>query len=119
PWSAHPCLPTLKTLDAARPLRSTGVTRFLATTSLAATVSPSVDFPVSPVIRLSCSIDDSMGRGRFLQLPDMSVSPCCPSPPRRSGRLSRAAHSLAGSLRPTPQGSASGVLFLRGHHWVH
>jgi hypothetical protein len=52
--------------------------RFVATPGLAATVSPSADFPGVPVIRLTCSTDCSMGRGRFLQLLDMPLSPCCP-----------------------------------------
>src|SRR5438552_11812045 len=30
---------------------------------------------------LPCSTDFSMGRGRFLQLLDMSLSPCCPYHP--------------------------------------
>jgi hypothetical protein len=30
-----------------------------------------------------CSTDFSMGRGRFLQLLDMSLSPCCPYHPAR------------------------------------
>jgi hypothetical protein len=34
---------------------------FIATTDLAVTVSPAVDFPVVPVIRLRCSIGFSMG----------------------------------------------------------
>ena len=42
--------------------------RFIATTNLAATVSPSVDFPVAPVIPPRFSTDFSMGRGRLLQL---------------------------------------------------
>src|SRR5262245_16442394 len=46
---------------------------FIATTDLAVTVSPAVDFPVVPVIRLRCSIDFSMGRGRLLQLLSMSL----------------------------------------------
>src|ERR1700746_358325 len=41
---------------------------FAATTDLAVTVSSAVDFPVVPVIRPRCSIDFSVGRGRFLQL---------------------------------------------------
>jgi hypothetical protein len=51
---------------------------FFATTSLAAAVSSSADFPEMPVIRLTCSTDFAMGRGRFLQLLSVSLSPCCP-----------------------------------------
>ncbi len=41
----------------------------------------STDFLVSPVIRLPCSADFSTGRGGFLQLLSMSLSPCCPYHP--------------------------------------
>jgi hypothetical protein len=51
---------------------------FIATTDLAVTVSLAVDFPVEPVIRPRCSTDFSVGRGRFLQLLGISLSPCCP-----------------------------------------
>ena len=44
----------------------------IATTDLAVTVPPAVDFPVGPVIRPRCSTDFSMGRGRLLQLLSMS-----------------------------------------------
>jgi len=60
------------------PFAPRALPRFPATTSLAAAVSPSVDFPGAPVIRLTSSTDCSAGRGRFLQLLDMSLSPCCP-----------------------------------------
>jgi hypothetical protein len=101
------------------PVAPRALPRFVATSSLAAAVSSSVDFLGLPVIRLTCSTAFAMGRGRFLQLLDMSLSPCCPSPPRRSGKLSRSAHSLSCCLRPGAGGSASGSNFYRGHHWVH
>src|SRR5262245_37571616 len=44
-------------------------------------LTPSIDFLVAPVIRPCCSNDFSMGRGRFLQLLGMSLSPCCPYHP--------------------------------------
>jgi len=47
-------------------------------TLLAAAVSLSADFQEWPVIRLTCSTDFAVGRGRFLQLLDMSLSPCSP-----------------------------------------
>src|SRR6266849_5952493 len=49
----------------------------------------------------------------------MSLSPCCPYPPRRSDRPPRSARGLSCCLRPEAEGSASGILFCRGHHWVH
>src|SRR5207248_6081917 len=48
------------------------------TTDPAASLSPSANFPVLPVIQLPCSADFSTGRGGFLQLLSMSLSPCCP-----------------------------------------
>jgi hypothetical protein len=117
--SSHPCLPVLKTSDAARPLRSTDVTRFLATTGLAAAVSPSVGFPGAPVMRLTCSIDASMGRGRFLQLLDMSLSPCCPSPPRRSDRPPRQLATWHAAFAQPSRARPPESFSYRGHHWVH
>src|SRR5260221_7800036 len=61
-----------------------------------------------------------LGRGRFLQLLDMPLSPCCPQPPRRSDTPRRSVCGLLCCLRPTREGSASGIsVFCRGHHWVH
>src|SRR5262249_47950894 len=94
--------------------------RFVATTNLAATVSSSADFPGAPVIRPSFLPPlSTAGRGRFLQLLGMPLSPCCPYLPRRSDRPPRSARALSCCLRPEAEGSAPGVIFFRGHHWVH
>ena len=94
--------------------------RFVATTNLAAAVSSSADFPGLPVIRPTwLRRFSSAGRGRFLQLLGMPLSPCCPYPPRRSGKPPRSARGLSCCLRPEAEGSAFGVIFFRGHHWVH
>src|SRR5262249_56164877 len=104
-----PASPLSKTFDAARLLCSTGVTRFLATRSVADAVSSSADFPGEPVIRLLCSTDFSMGRGRFLQLLDMSLSPCCPyhpaEVPQRIGQLASYHTAFAPTKRARPPGS--------------
>ncbi len=63
------------------PFAPRALSRFRATTDLAATLSPSTDFLVSPVIRLPCSADFATGRGGLLQLLSMSLSPCCPYHP--------------------------------------
>ena len=68
------------------PFAPRALPRFFATADPAATVSPSTAFPVSPVIRLPCSTDFSVGRGRFLQLLSMSLSPCCPYYPAEVSR---------------------------------
>src|SRR5262249_54019497 len=85
--------------------------RFLATTSLAAAVSSSVDFPESPVIRPTCSTDFPMGRGRFLQLLSMSLSPCSPQPPPPSWQPARVSRGLVLLLCPGFGGLGFGVLF--------
>jgi hypothetical protein len=101
------------------PLAPRALPRFPATTGLAATVSPSIAFPVCRLYDLPCSIDFPMGRGRFLQLLDMSLPPCCPLPPRRSDMAPRSVCALSSCLRPTKGGSAFGSLIYRGHLWVH
>src|SRR4029450_905963 len=93
------------------PFAPRALPRFLATTSLAAAVSSSADFPGGPVIRLTCSTDGSVGRGRFHQLLDMPLSPCCPYPPRRSDMSRQSVCATPCSLRPTIEGSASGQIF--------
>src|ERR1035438_10559985 len=57
-------------------------------------------FPVSPVIRLPCSADFATGRGGFLQLLSMTLSPCCPYQPRRSVSPRQ---SLRRSMLPSPE----------------
>jgi hypothetical protein len=60
--------------------------RFTATAGPSATLSPSTDFPVSPVIRFPCSADFSTGRGGLLQLLKVSLSSCCRYRPARASR---------------------------------
>src|SRR5215831_14009404 len=56
-----------------------------------------------------CSTDFSMGRGRFLQLLDMSLSPCCPyhpaEVPQRIGQLASYHTAFAPTKRARPPGS--------------
>src|SRR5262249_19293907 len=50
---------------------------------------------------LPCSTDFSMGRGRFLQLLDMSLPPCCPYHPAEvTRRLGQSAPCHAAFARP-------------------
>src|SRR5580704_1665759 len=88
--------------------------RFIATTDPAESLSPSTDFPGSPVIRLPCSADFSTGRGGSLQLLCMTLSPCCPYQPRRSVSPRQ---SLRRSMLPSPKNGRLGlrVLSFRGH----
>src|SRR6516164_10983543 len=59
----------------------------------------------------SCSTDFSVGRGRFLQLLSMSLSPCYPYPPRRSVTSHQSVCAAPCYLRSEPGGSASGPNF--------
>ena len=92
--------------------------RFLATSDPAASLSSSTDFPVSPVIRLACSADFSTGRGGFLQLLSMPLSPCCPYHP---AEVSRRVSQLRQSMLPSPKERGLGLRIqdFRGHRWVY
>jgi hypothetical protein len=63
--------------------------RFLATAGPSATLSPSTDFPVSPVIRLSAPWIFSPGRGGLLQLLNAFLSSCRRYRPASVGGLPR------------------------------
>ena len=102
-----------KTSCAARPLRSVGITplpRYYEPSRhrLAVTRFPGLPgytaYPAPPI--------SSMGRGQFLQLLDMPLSPCCPFPTRRSELPHQSDCDSPCCLRPTLEGSASRVYFL-------
>src|SRR5579863_6388584 len=82
-------------------------------TDPAESLSPSTDFPVSPVIRLPCSADFTTGRGGLLQLLSMTLSPCwsLPTPPKCLRRISPC--NAPCCLRPKCVGSAFGLLLSR------
>ena len=92
--------------------------RFSATTSPTDTVSPSATFPVCRLYDLPCSIDFAMGRGRFLQLLSMPLSPCCPYCP---AEVSRRFSQLRRSMLPSPKERGLGLQIqdFRGHLWVY
>ena len=93
--------------------------RFLATTSPSATLSPSADFPGSPVIRPTWlrRFRDGTRRAspvaRRVLVTVLSLSPRRRSPPRRP------ACDGPCCLRPPVAGSASGASHFRGHLCVH
>jgi hypothetical protein len=68
----------------------------------------------SPVIRLPCSADFSSGRGGFLQLLSMTLSPCCPYQPAEVFRRISPCDAPC-CLRPKSEGSAFGLQYFRGH----
>ena len=88
--------------------------RFTASTDPAESLSPSTDFPVLPVIRLPCSADFATGRGGFLQLLSMTLSPCCPYQPRRSVA---SLQFVQRSMLPSPEKCGLGLrsMSFRGH----
>ena len=87
-------------LQTAGPLRSTDITPLPRYYGPIRTLSSSADFPVSPVIRLPCSAAFASGRGGFLQLLGMSLSPCCRYHP--AGVTRRVSH-LRRSMLPSPE----------------
>ncbi len=79
-------------------------------------------WPISRCFRLyspPCSTDFSVGRGRFLQLLDMPLSPCCPYHPAgvtcRFGQPATCHTAFAPNERARPPR----FIFCRGHLWVH
>ena len=75
---------------------------YSASSLLRARPSPSrlsPDFPVSPVIRVPCSVDFAPGRGGLLQLLGASLSSCCRY---RPARVFRRFSQLRRSMLPSP-----------------
>jgi len=94
------------------PFAPRALPRFVATTSLTATVSPSADFPVSPVIRLTLLHRWRGGARTVSPVARHALVTVLSLPPRRSVVTSRSAHVTPCCLRPEPEGSASGFYFL-------
>src|SRR5262252_8841633 len=109
-----------KTCRAARPLRSTGVTPLLRYSEpnrhrLAVSRFPGVAgytaYPAPPIARWD---EDGFS--------SCSTCPCHRAAPNHpadvTSRLGQP-RGLSWCLRPEAEGSAFGILFFRGHHWVH
>ena len=92
---------------------------FLATASLAATVSPSTAFPVVPVIRSTLLHRFLDGTRTVSPVAQHVLVTVLPLPPRRSDVSHQSVCETSCSLRPTIEGSAFGVISCRGHLWVH
>src|SRR5215472_16254517 len=101
------------------PFAPRALPRFLATPSLTATVSPSADFLVSPVIRPTLLQRLLAGARTVSPVARHVLATVLPLPPRRSVLPHRSARDRPCCLRPTLESSASGVIFCRGHLWVH
>src|ERR1700693_5490926 len=80
----------------------------------AATVSPSIAFPVSSVIRPTLLHRFLDGARTVSPVARHVLVTVLPLPPRRSVMTSRSAHVMPCCLRLEAEGSASGVYFLSG-----
>ena len=115
----HPCLPSCWSLcTSAGPLRSTNITRFTATTGPSVTLSSSIDFLGSPVIRLPAP---SISRRDEEGFSSCSAHPCHRAAANTPPECPTASVSCGGPccLRPFGAGSAPGVFGFRGHLCVH
>ena len=109
PLSCRPCLPFVRGIDTVGSLRSTGITPLPRSTDPSATLSSSVDFPGSPVLRPPLFRRFPGGMRRSFPVAGVSLSPCCRSHPARAvRRVSQSARAHA-AFRRVP-GSASGAL---------
>src|SRR5271163_2221597 len=96
--------------------------RYPASTLLRTLPSPSRLRSTSRLSRLydlPCSDDFSSGRGGFLQLLGMSLSPCCRFHPAEVLEPHRSDFGSPCCLRPPVGGSAFGATHFRGHFCVH
>jgi hypothetical protein len=115
PLSSRPCLPYVRDVANGRAPSLHG--HYSASSLLRTQPPPSRLRPISRCRRLydlPCSGDFAPGRGGLLQLPSMSLSPCCRFHPaeviNRIGQCSVAHAAFAPAWRARPSGS-----HFRGH----
>src|SRR6202011_5704583 len=105
--SFHPCLPFVGAVTKQQgSFAPRTLLRFAATMSPSETLSPSTDFPGTPVIRLPCSADFAAGRGGVLQLLSASLPSCCRFYP---ARVDRRLGQVRLSMLPSPYGCKLGL----------
>src|SRR5215467_689905 len=109
----------IKTACEQGPLTPRALPRFSATTGPAATVSPSIAFPVLPVIRSTLLHRFLDGARTASPVARHVLATVLSLPPRRSDMPPRSVCAMSCCLRPTIEGSAFGLFFCRGHFWVH
>jgi len=90
--------------------------RFLATTDPAATLSPSADFPVLPVIRPTLLRRFLAGTRRASPVAWHVLVTVLSLPPRQGEQPCRSDFGCSCCLRPTDAGSALGDIHFRGHN---
>ena len=111
--SFRPCLPCWQRLAVQQgPFAPRALPRFVTTTGLTATVSPSADFPVLPVTRPTLLQRLLAGARTVSPVAQHVLATVLPLPPRRSVLPPRSARDRPCCLRPTLESSASGVIFL-------
>ncbi len=86
--------------------------QFVATANPSATVSPSADFPVFPVMRPTFLHRFRDGSRTVSPVAGYVLVTVLSLPPRRSNRTYRSAHVMPCCLRPEEEGSASGSYFV-------
>src|SRR5690349_21987380 len=100
----------------AGPLRSTDITRFLATPDPSAALSSSADFPGSPVIRPTLLRRFLAGTRRVSPVAQHVLVTVLSLPPRRGEQPYRSVFGWSFCLRPTVAGSTLGDTHFRGHN---
>jgi hypothetical protein len=98
------------------PLAPRTLLRFVATTDPAATLSPSADFPVLPVIRPTLLRRFLAGTRRVSPVAWHVLVTVLSLPPRRDEQPYRSVFVSACRLRPPVAGSALGRTHSRGHN---
>src|SRR5947208_250996 len=101
------------------PFAPRALPRLIATAGPSATLSPSADFPGSPVIRPTCLRRFRGGARRASPVARCALVTVPSLPPRRSVPPRQPRCGGPCCLRPTVGGSASGASHFRGHHCVH
>src|SRR5262245_41060860 len=101
------------------PLAPRTLLRFLATTDPTATLSPSTDFPVEPVIRSTLLRRFRTGARRASPVTRRVLVTVLSLPPRRGGDA--ASVKFRHPMLPLPSGSGLGpqIKQFRGHIYVH
>src|SRR5271166_2591923 len=90
--------------------------RFIATADPAATLSPSADFPVSPVIRPTLLRRFLAGTRRASPVAWHALVTVLSLPPRRGDQSCQSVFGWSCCLHPTVAGSALGATHFRGHN---
>jgi hypothetical protein len=101
------------------PVAPRALPRFVATTSLAAAVSSSADFPrvAGYTTELFHRLLD--GTRTVSPVARHALVPVLPLTTPPEWQAASSARALSCCLRPEREGSASGIILYRGHHWVH